>query len=64
MTSTDPFVAVSDLLSEMQCELMRREWSDDMFKRINQAAAFRGKLFRAICAYRDEWMAITKGSAQ
>lgn len=51
----DAFDNLSNLLTEMQVELIRREWSEDIFARINQASDFRGKMFDAICAFRDAY---------
>jgi hypothetical protein len=39
----------------MQRELMRREWTEDTFERIERATDFRGQLWDAIAAYRDHW---------
>jgi len=44
-----------DLLNELQRELMRREWTEDTFERIDRAVEFRGQLWNAITAYRDHW---------
>jgi hypothetical protein len=44
-----------DLLTEMQRELMGREWTEDTFERIDRAVEFRGQLWDAIAAYRDHW---------
>jgi hypothetical protein len=43
------------LLNELQRELMRREWTEDTFERIDRAVEFRGQLWNAITAYRDHW---------
>jgi hypothetical protein len=51
----DAFFTLSDLLSEMHVELMRREWTDDKMDRIKEASDFRGKLWDAIAAYRDSF---------
>ena len=43
------------LLNELQRELMRREWTEDTFERIDRAVECRGQLWNAITAYRDHW---------
>jgi len=43
------------LLTEMQRELMGREWTESTFERIERATDFRGQLWDAIAAYRDHW---------
>jgi hypothetical protein len=43
------------LLNELQRELMRREWTEDTFARIDRAVEFRSQLWDAITAYRDHW---------
>lgn len=43
------------LLNELQRELMRREWTEDTFERIDRAVEFRSQLWDAIAAYRDHW---------
>lgn len=51
----DAFDNLSNLLTEMQLELIRRDWSEDVYERITQATDFRGKLYDAICAFRDAY---------
>lgn len=47
----NPLNTLSDLLSEMQRELSRRAWTENLYDRIEQASDFRGKMFEVIEAY-------------
>lgn len=51
----DSFDNLTKLLTEMQLELIRREWSENIYARIAAADAFRGRMFDAILAYRDQY---------
>lgn len=49
----DPYETLHDLLSDMQIELGRRAWTENVFERIEQACDFRGKMFAAIQDYAE-----------
>ena len=51
----DPFIKLTDKMSEMQIEMMQHNWSDE--ERIEKARVFRLDLFKAIGDYRDWWIA-------
>lgn len=53
----DAFFRLQDRLSEMQVELMRREWDGDLFRRVDAASRLREQLWQAIEDYRDAWLA-------
>lgn len=52
----DAFFRLQDRLSEMQVELMRREWDGDLFRRCDAASRLRQHLWQAIEDYRDAWL--------
>jgi hypothetical protein len=56
---TDAYFPLGELLSEVQLELGGRRWEDEPIDRIKRAADLRGKLWRAIAAYRDSYMDTT-----
>ena len=53
--NNDTYERLAVLSTEMQRELMHREWTEDQFERIDRAVELRGQLWDAIAAYRDHW---------
>lgn len=49
----DAFENLQELLGEMQSELSGRRWTEKPWDRCTRAAELRGKMWEAICAYRD-----------
>ena len=49
----DAFENLHKLLGEMQSELSSRRWQEEPWDRCTHASEFRGRMWKAICAYRD-----------
>ena len=58
--SDDAFGRLQDRLSEMQIELIRREWDGDLFRRADAATSLRDRLWQAIADYRDAWCDVVR----
>ena len=54
MADSDAYMKLSNMLNDMQIELMQHNWP--AADRIEKASAFRNALFDAIADYRDYWI--------